>query len=94
MTTLVIADHNNADLGDATAKTVSAAAKIGGDVHVLVAGKGCDAVAQAAAKLDGVSKVLLADDAQYEHPVAEPLAALVVKLAGSYDALVSPASPT
>ncbi|NIJ42444.1 electron transfer flavoprotein alpha subunit [Parvibaculum indicum] len=92
MTTLVIADHNNAELGDATAKTVTAAAKIGGDVHVLVAGKGCDAVAEAAAKLDGVAKVLVADDAQYEHPLAEPLAALAVKLADSYDAIVSPAT--
>ncbi|MEP4473379.1 MAG: FAD-binding protein [Bauldia litoralis] len=92
MTTLVFADHNNTDLGDATAKTITAATKIGGDVHVLVAGKGCDAVAEAAAKLDGVSKVLVADDAQYEHPVAEPLAALVVKLAGSYDAILSPAT--
>jgi len=92
MTTLVIADHHNGALSDATAKTVTAAAKIGGDVHVLVAGKGADAVAEAASKLDGVSKVLLADDAQYEHPVAEPLAALVVKLAGSYDAILSPAT--
>jgi electron transfer flavoprotein alpha subunit len=92
MTTLVIADHNNSALSDATAKTVTAASKLGGDVVVLVAGQGCDAVAEAAAKLDGVKKVLVADDALYAHPVAEPLAALVVSLAGGYDAIVSAAT--
>jgi len=92
MTTLVIADHNNKALADATAKTVTAASKLGGDIVVLVAGKGCDAVAEAAAKLDGVKKVIVADDALYEHPVAEPLAALVVSLAKDYDAIVSAAT--
>ncbi|MFA7638481.1 MAG: FAD-binding protein [Parvibaculum sp.] len=92
MTTLVIADHNNSALSDATAKTVTAASKLGGDVVVLVAGQGCDAVAEAAAKLDGVKKVIVADDALYAHPVAEPLAALVVSLAGDYDAIVSAAT--
>ena len=65
---------------------------MGGDVHVLVAGKDCKAVADAAAKLDGVKKVLLADAAPYEHAVAEPLAALIVSLAGGYDAIVAPAT--
>ena len=92
MTTLVIADHNNKALSDATAKTVTAASKLGGDVVVLVAGQGCDAVAEAAAKLDGVKKVIVADDALYAHPVAEPLAALVVSLAGSYEAIVTAAT--
>jgi electron transfer flavoprotein alpha subunit len=92
MTTLVIAEHNNQALNDATAKTVTAASKLGGDVHVLVAGQGVDAVAEAASKLAGVSKVIVADDAQYGHRTAEPLAALVVSLAGSYDAIVSPAT--
>ncbi len=92
MTTLVIADHNNEALNDATAKTVTAAAKLGGDVVVLVAGQGCDSVAEAASKLDGVTKVIVADDALYAHPVAEPLAALVVSLAGGYDAIVSAAT--
>ena len=92
MTTLVIADHNNKALNDATAKTVTAASKLGGDVVVLVAGQGCDAVAEAAAKLDGVKKVLVADDALYAHPVAEPLAALVVSLAKDYDAIVTAAT--
>ncbi|MES1989969.1 MAG: FAD-binding protein [Pseudomonadota bacterium] len=92
MTTLVIAEHNQVKLNDATAKTVTAATKIGGDVHVLVVGQNVDAVAQAAAKIDGVAKVLVADDALYAHPIAETLAALVVGLAGSYDAIVSPAT--
>ena len=92
MTTLVIAEHNNQKLNDATAKTITAAAKLGAEVHVLIAGQGLDAVAEAAAKLDGVKKVLVADDALYAHQLAEPLAALVVSLAGSYDAIVSPAT--
>jgi len=91
MTILVIAEHNNKSLNDATGKTVSAAAKIGGDIHVLVAGSGIGDIAAAAAKLAGVTKVLAADDALYAHQVAEPLAALVVSLAGSYDAILSPA---
>lgn len=91
MTILVIAEHNTKTLNDATAKTVSAAAKIGGDIHILVAGSDVASIADAAAKLDGVSKVLLADDDLYAHQVAEPLAALVVSLAGNYDAILSPA---
>ncbi len=92
MTTLLLAEHNNKSLKDATGKALSAAKALGGDVHVLVAGKDCKAAADAAAKLDGVAKVLLADAAAYEHSVAEPLAALIVSLAGSYDAIVSPAT--
>ena len=75
-------------LSDQTNKALTAAAQMGGDVHVLVAGKGCKAVADAAAKLSGVKKVLLADDATLEQHVAEPLAALIVSLASSYDAIV------
>ena len=92
MTTLVIADHNNKALNDATAKTVTAAAKLGGDVHVLVIGQDCAAAGDAAAKLDVVKKVLVADDALYAHPIAEPIAALVVKLAADYDAIVTAAT--
>ena len=92
MTTLVIAEHNTEKLNDATAKTVTAAAKLGGDVHVLVIGSGVDAVAEAASKIEGVAKVLVADDAQYAHVLAETVASLVVGLAGSYDAIVSPAT--
>ncbi len=92
MTTLVLAEHDNKTLRDATAKAVSAAKALGGEVHVLVAGKDAKAVAEAAAKLDGVGKVLLVDAPAYEHALAEPLAALIVSLAGPYDALVAPST--
>jgi len=92
MTTLLIAEHDNASVKDATNKALTAAKALGAEVHVLVAGKGCKAAAEAAAKLDGVAKVLLADAAAYEHQLAEPLAALIVSLAGAYDALVAPAT--
>ncbi|KAA0675788.1 electron transfer flavoprotein subunit alpha/FixB family protein, partial [Azospirillum brasilense] len=81
MSILVIAEHDNAALKAATLNAVSAAAKIGGDIHVLVAGQGAQAVAEAAAKVAGVSKVLLADDAAYAHPLPENVAPLVVGLA-------------
>ena len=94
MTTLLIAEHDNKSLKDATNKALTAAKALGQPVHVLVAGKGARSVAEAAAKLDGVAKVLLADNASYEHMLAEPLAALVVSLAPSYEAIVSPATTT
>ena len=80
-TTLLVAEHDNKTLKDATHKALTAAKALGQPVHVLVAGKGCRPVAEAAAKLDGVTKVLLADGAAYEHMLAEPLAALIVALA-------------
>jgi len=92
MTTLLVAEHDNKSLKDATAKALSAAKQLGGEVHVLVAGKGCRPAADAAAKLDGVAKVLMAEAAPYEHQLAEPLAALLVKMADNYDALVAPAT--
>src|SRR5450631_2019750 len=92
MTTLLLAEHDNKTLKDSTNKTLTAAKAIGGDVHILVAGKDCKAAAEACAKLDGVKKVLLADAAPYEHSVAEPLAALIVSLAGPYDAIIAPAT--
>jgi electron transfer flavoprotein alpha subunit len=92
MTTLLLAEHDNKTLKDATAKTLTAAKQLGGDVHVLVAGQNCKAAAEAAAKLDGVAKVLVAEGTAYEHQLAEPLAALLVSLAGPYDALVAPAT--
>jgi electron transfer flavoprotein alpha subunit len=92
MTTLLIAEHDNRSLRDATAKALTAVKALGGDVHVLVAGKDARAVAEAAAKLDGVAKVLLADGPAYEHMLAEPIAALIVSLAKDYDAIVSPAT--
>jgi electron transfer flavoprotein alpha subunit len=94
MTTLLIAEHDNAHLKDATAKAMTAAKALGGDVHILVAGNGAKAVADAAAKLDGAKKVLLADGDAYAHQLAEPLAALVVSLAKDYDAIVAPATTT
>ncbi|MCY0148499.1 electron transfer flavoprotein subunit alpha/FixB family protein [Hoeflea sp. G2-23] len=92
MAILIIAEHDHASLSDQTAKAVSAATQIGGDVHVLVAGKDAKAAADAAAKLDGVSKVLHAEGDEYANRLAEPLAALAVSLAGDYDTLMAPAT--
>ncbi|MAY75403.1 MAG: electron transfer flavoprotein subunit alpha [Phycisphaerae bacterium] len=92
MTILLIAEHDNATLSDQTAKALTAAKEIGGDIHVLVAGKDAKPAADEAAKLDGVSKVLLADDASLDQQLAEPMAALIVSLAGDYDAFVAPAT--
>ncbi len=94
MTTLLVAEHDNKTLKDATAKALTAASALGGDVHGLVVGKDCRAVADAAAKLKGVAKVLLADAALYDHMLAEPVAALIVSLAPNYDAIVAPATTT
>jgi electron transfer flavoprotein alpha subunit len=94
MTTLLLAEHDNKVLKDATSKALTAAKALGQPVHVLVAGKNCRAVAEAAAKLDGVTKVLLADGAGYEHMLAEPVAALILSLAGGYDAIITPATTT
>ncbi|MGN6548385.1 MAG: electron transfer flavoprotein subunit alpha/FixB family protein [Pararhizobium sp.] len=92
MTILLVADHDNTSLSDQTAKALTAAKAIGGDVHVLVAGKGARPAAEQAAKLDGVAKVLLAESEALAHRLAEPMAALIVTLAGSYDALVAAAT--
>ncbi|HTN95728.1 MAG TPA: FAD-binding protein [Nordella sp.] len=92
MAVLLIAEHDNAHLKDATHKALTAAAKLGGDVHVLVAGSNADAAAAQAAKLAGVAKVLHVDAPQYERPLAEPMAALIVALAGPYDHIVAPAT--
>ena len=93
MKTLVLVEHDNTHLKDATLATVTAAAKLG-EVHLLVAGKGCRAVAEAAAKIAGVGKVHLADDAAYEHQLAENVAPLVVSLMASHDAFLAPATTT
>jgi electron transfer flavoprotein alpha subunit len=92
MTTLLIAEHDNASVKDATNKALTAAAALGADVDVLIAGQNAKGAADAAAKLAGVKKVLLADNALYAHDLAEPLAALVVSLADKYDAIVAPAT--
>jgi electron transfer flavoprotein alpha subunit len=94
MTTLLLAKHDNTSLKDSTNKALTAAKALGGDVHVLIAGKDCRGVAEEAAKLDGVAKVLLAESNDLEHRLAEPTAALIVSLADKYDALVAPATTT
>ena len=92
MAVLLIAEHDNTAVKDATHKALTAAAQMGGDVHVLVAGNNAGAAAAQAAKLDGVKKVLHVDSATFERPLAEPMAALVVALAPAYDHIVSPAT--
>ncbi|MFN9506404.1 MAG: electron transfer flavoprotein subunit alpha/FixB family protein [Rubrivivax sp.] len=92
MAALVIAEHDNHSLKGATLNTVTAAAACGGEVHVLVAGAGCAAVAQAAAQVAGVSKVLHADDASLAHGLAENLAAQVLALASGYSHILFPAT--
>jgi electron transfer flavoprotein alpha subunit len=94
MATLLVAEHDNKTLKDSTHKAMAAAQALGAAVDILVAGKGCRGVAEAAAKVDGAGKVLLADGDVYEHMLAEPLAALIVALAPGYDALVAPATTT
>ena len=94
MAILVIAEHSNAALGAATLNTVTAAKAIGGDVHVLVAGAGRAAAAGAAAKVDGVSKVLVADDAAYEHQLPENVAPLVAEQGKNYSHVLAPATTT
>jgi electron transfer flavoprotein alpha subunit len=92
MAILLIAEHDNTTVKDATHKALTAAAQMGGDVHVLVAGSNASAAAAHAAKLKGVAKVLHADASQLQRPLAEPLAALVVALAGAYSHIVAPAT--
>ena len=94
MTTLLIAEHDNQVLKDATHKALTAARALGADVHVLVAGNQCQSVAQEASTLDAVNKVLLAENPAYEHMLAEPLAALIVSLASTYDSIVAAATTT
>ena len=92
MAILLLAEHDNSTLSDQTAKALTAAKSIGGDVHVLVAGSGAQGAADAAAKLDGVAKVLLADSGDLANGLAEPLADLIVSIAGDYDTLIAPAT--
>ena len=92
MSILVIAEHDNTSLKAATLNTVAAAAEISGDITVLVAGGGCEAVGKAAAAVAGVKKVLVADAAQYKDGLAEDLAALVVGIAGGYTHILAPAT--
>jgi electron transfer flavoprotein alpha subunit len=92
MATLLVAEHDDKTLNGSTAKAMTAAKALGAEVHILVAGQGCKPAADAAAKLDGVAKVLIADDARYAHRLAEPVAALIVALAKNYDAIMTPAT--
>jgi electron transfer flavoprotein alpha subunit len=92
MAILLFADHTGGVLAPATAKALSAAQKIGGDIDILVAGKGCGPAAEAAAKLDGVRKVLVAEADHLANSLAEELAALVTPLMQGYDVLIAPAT--
>ncbi len=92
MAILLLAEHDNTHLSDQTAKALTAAKQIGADVHVLVAGSNAKAAADAAARLAGVSKVLVADDTSLANNLAEPLAALIVSLAPAYDTIIAAAT--
>ena len=92
MKTLVIAEHDNASLKAATLNAVAAAGALGGDVDILVAGAGCGAAADAAAQVPGVSKVICADNAAYEHQLAENVSLLVAELGAEYDNLLAPST--
>lgn len=94
MSILVIAEHDNAALKPATLNTITAAKAIGGDITVLVAGSGCAAVGTAAAAIAGVSKVLVADNAAYEHQLPENISALVAEVAAAYSHVLAPATTT
>ncbi len=92
MSVLVLAEHDNAELSPGLLNTIAAATQLENDVHVLVAGHNCRPVAEAAAKCAGVTKVRISDDPRYEHPLAEPLAALLVSVAGEYGHILVAAS--
>lgn len=92
MSILVYAEHDNASLKTATLNTVTAAKAIGGDIHVLIAGQNCQAAAEAAAKVDGVSKVLVADNAAYGNQLAENISLLVAELGKGYSHVLAPAT--
>jgi electron transfer flavoprotein alpha subunit len=94
MAILVIAEHDNKDLKPATLNAVTAASKLGSDIHVLVAGQGCADVADAASKVAGVGKVLLADDASLTNALAENVAPIIVDMAGGYSHILAPSTTT
>ena len=92
MSTLVFAEHDNASLNPATLNTVAAAKALGGDIHILVAGANCGGAAAAAQAVEGVSKVLCADNAAYEHQLAENLSLLIAEVGADYDNILAPAT--
>ncbi|MBL4800123.1 MAG: FAD-binding protein [Oleispira sp.] len=94
MTILVIAEHDNAALNAATLNVVAAAKEIGGDIEILVAGEACAAVAEAAAKIDGISKIVVADNAAYKYQIAEAMGDLVAELGAGYSHILSAATTT
>ncbi|TXM66607.1 FAD-binding protein [Methylobacterium sp. WL120] len=94
MTTLLLVEYGQSEIKDGTLKALTAAKELGAPIHALVVGAGSKGAADAAAKLDGVDKVLLADDAAYDHDMAEPVAALIVAIAEPYDAIVCSATTT
>ncbi|WP_294214312.1 electron transfer flavoprotein subunit alpha/FixB family protein [uncultured Sphingomonas sp.] len=94
MTVLLLAEHDNVTLSELTARALTAASRMGEAVDILVAGRGADGVAAAAARLSGVRRVLLADAPAFEHRLAEPTAALIVALTQDYGAIVAPATST
>jgi electron transfer flavoprotein alpha subunit len=93
MSTLVIAEHDNSSLKGATLNTVAAAQAMGADIDILVAGANCGAVAEAAAAVAGVGKVLVADNAAYEHQLAENVSLLIAEVGAGYDNIIAPATP-
>ena len=94
MTTLLFVEHGNGQIKDGTLKALSAAKEIGAAIHALVLGTGSKPVAEAAAKLDGVEKVLLSEDGAYDHDLAEPVAALIASIAEPYTTIIASASTT
>jgi len=92
MSILVVAEHGNSDLKAATLNAIAAAQAIGGDIHVLVAGSACGGAADAAAAVSGVAKVLVADNAAYEHQLAENVSLLIAELGAQYDHILAPAT--
>ena len=94
MSILVVAEHDNSELKPATFNTVTAASEIGGDIHVLVAGSNCQAAADSAASIAGVSKILMADNACYEHQLPESMAPLIADMASQYSHVLAPATTT
>ena len=94
MTTLLIAEHDNNNISDSVRKAITAAKEIGETVDILVAGKDCNSVADEAAKISGVNKVLICDNEIYSKHLAEPYAELIVSLAGNYNTFIAPAATT
>ncbi len=92
MSILIIAEHDNSEIKSATLNTITAASQLGDDLHILVAGHECSAVAEAAASIPGISKVLLSEHAAYQHAMPENMAALILSIASSYSHILTPAT--